>query len=136
MNAYAPAVPRLPLGVAVLAVLTGLVGAFVLIAGLVIVLVAAYVIAAMGWTAMFGSGVLAGLIALVVGGVILAAAAGLWDQEMWAYVLAILVTGGAAIWFIGRPLWDGGGFASIETLPALISGLLFVYLLAVKNHFG
>ncbi len=137
MTAYAnaPVAPSLPLGVAVLAVLTGLVGAFILIAGLIVVVVALFALSSVGWAAMFGSGVIAGLIALVIGAVILAVASGLWDQEMWAYVLAILVSGAAVLWFIARPLWDGGGIASVETLPALVSGVLFLYLLAVKNHF-
>ena len=135
MSGYASGVPRLPLGVAVLAVLTGLVGAFVLIVGLVIVLVGLYVIGSVGWTAMFGTGLATGLIALVVGAIILALATGLWDQELWAFVLTVIVTGAAALWFVARPLWEGGGLASIETLPAIVSGALFLYLLAVKNHF-
>ena len=135
MSGYGSALPRLPLGVAVLAVLTGLVGAFLLITGVIIALVALLVLASIGWTGMFGTGVVAGLIALFVGGVVLATATGLWDQELWAFVVAVLVTGAGALWFIGRPLWDGGGIGSIETVPALVSGTLFVYLLAVKNHF-
>ncbi|HTW76249.1 MAG TPA: hypothetical protein VMG14_00585 [Thermoplasmata archaeon] len=133
--ANAPVVPGLPLGVAVLAVLTGLVGAFLLFGGILVVAVALFGIASLGWASMFGTGLFAGLIVLLVGAVILAVASGLWDQEMWAYVLAVIVTGAAALWFVARPLWDGGGLASVETLPALVSGVLFVYLLAVKNHF-
>ena len=135
MSGYATGVPRLPLGVALLAVLTGIVGALVLIAGLVIVLVALYVLSSVGWATMFGTGLIAGLITLAIGIFVLAVATGLWDQELWAFVLAVIATGAAAVWFIGRPLWDGGGLASIETLPALISGGLLVYLLAVQNHF-
>ena len=135
MSAYATSYPRLPLGVAFLAVLTGLVGALILIAGVVIVLVALYVIASAGWTAPFGSGMVAGLVTLVIGAIVLAVATGLWDQELWAFVLALVVTGAGALWFIARPLWDGGGVASIETLPAVVFGGLFVYLLAVENHF-
>ncbi len=135
MGGYATAVPRLPLGVAVLAVLTGIAGAFVLIAGFVVVLVALYGVASVGATSIFGSGLVAGLIALVIGAIVLAVASGLWDQELWAFVLAILATGAGVLWFIGRPLWDGGGLASIETLPALVFGTLFVYLLAVNDHF-
>lgn len=135
MSGYASGYPSLPLGVAVLAVLAGLVGVFVLIAGAVIVLVALYVIASVGWTGMFGSGVVAGLITLIIGAVVLAAATGLWDQELWAFVLAVIVTGATALWFIGLPLLDGGGVASIETWPALVSGGLLVYLRAVRNYF-
>jgi hypothetical protein len=132
--AYASA-PRLPLGVAVLAVLTGIFGAFVLIAGLVILLVALFALAGYGWTAMFGAGTVVGLITLIIGAVILAVASGLWDQELWALVIAIIVTGLLVVWFIVRPLWYGGGVDSILTLPAIISGVLFVYLLAVQDAF-
>jgi hypothetical protein len=135
MTAYATSTPRLPIGVAVLAVLTGLVGALILIAGVVILLVALYVIASVGWTAPFGAGMIAGLVTLLVGAIVLAIATGLWDQELWAFVLAVIVTGAGVLWFVARPLWDGGGIASIETLPALVFGTVFVYLLAVENHF-
>jgi len=135
MSGYATAAPRLPLGVAVLAVLTGLVGALILLAGVVIVLVALFAIASAGWIAPFGTGMIAGLITLIVGAVVLVVATGLWDRELWAFVLAVIVTGAGVLWFIGRPLWDGGGVTSIETLPALVFGTVFVYLLAVENHF-
>jgi hypothetical protein len=135
MSAYATSTPSLPLGVAVLAVLTGLVGALVLIAGAAIVLVALFAIASYGWIAPFGVGMVAGLITLLVGAIILVIATGLWDQELWAFALAVIVTGAGVLWFIARPLWDGGGVASIETWPALLFGVVFVYLLAVNNHF-
>jgi len=135
MSGYASGVPRLPLGVAVLAVLTGLVGFLVLIAGLVIVLVALYVLSSVGWAAMFGTGLIAGLITLVIGAIVLAVATGLWDQELWAFVLAVIVTGAAVLWFVARPLVAGDGIGSIETVPAVVSGLLFIYLLAVSDHF-
>ena len=134
MGGYAT--PRLPLGVAVLAVLTGVFGAIVLIAGLVITLVAVALLAGYGWTAMFGAGTFVGLVTLVIGAVILAIAFGLWDQEMWAFVLALLATGFAVVWYIAIPLWDGGGLASVLNLPAVLSGLIFVYLLAVQDAFN
>jgi hypothetical protein len=133
MGGYA--FPRLPLGVAVLAVLTGIFGAIVLLAGLVIVLVALFVLASAGYAATFGAGAIVGLVVLAVGAIILAIAFGLWDQELWAFVLALLATGAAAAWFIARPLLDGGGLASILTLPAIFSGVLFIYLLAVNDAF-
>jgi uncharacterized membrane protein len=135
MSSYANSTPSLPLGVAVLAVLTGLVGALILIVGVVILLVALLVIASAGWAVSFGTGVIAGLVTLLIGAIVLAVATGLWDQELWAFVLAVIVTGAGVLWFIARPLWDGGGVGSIETLPAAVFGVLFVYLLAVENHF-
>jgi hypothetical protein len=133
MSAYGT--PSLPLGVAVIAVLLGLFGALVLVGGLVVILAVTLGTATMGWATTFGVGLIAGLIAFVIGAIVLAIAFGLWDQELWAFVLALIVTGLAVFWFIGRPLYDGGGLASIENLPALVSGVLFVYLLAVEDHF-
>jgi hypothetical protein len=134
MSGYA--LPRLPLGVAVLAVLTGIFGAIVLIAGLVIVLAALFLLSGMGWAATFGTGAIVGLITFLIGAVILGVAFGLWDQELWAFVLALIATGFAAVWFIALPLLSGGGLASVLTWPAVISGVLFVYLLAVQNAFN
>ncbi|MGA8302239.1 MAG: hypothetical protein WA691_06080 [Thermoplasmata archaeon] len=133
MGGYAT--PRLPLGVAVLAVLTGIFGAIVLLAGLVVVLVALLVLASAGYAATFGVGAIAGLILFTVGAIILAIAFGLWDQELWAFVLALIATGAAVVWFIVLPLLGGGGLASILTLPGIFSGVLFVYLLAVQDAF-
>ncbi len=135
MGAYATGAPRLPLGVAVLAVLSGIFGAIVLVGGLVIVLAALFLSGSVGWTAMWGSGLVAGLVALIIGVFILAVATGLWDQELWAFALAVIASGFGVLWFIARPLVGGGGLVSIETVPALLFGALFVYLLAVNDAF-
>lgn len=135
MGGYSVALPRLPLGVAVLAVLTGIAGAFVLIAGLVVVLVALLVLSSVGWAAAFGTGLLAGAVTAIIGLFVLTVAVGLWDQELWAFVLAVIVTGAGTVWFVALPLVNGGGLVSVETLPAVAFGVLFVYLLAVKDHF-
>jgi hypothetical protein len=134
MSGYA--LPRLPLGVAVLSVLMGLFGAFVLIVGLVIVLAAVAVLSGAAWAATFGSGIVVGLITFVIGAVILGIASGLWDQELWAFVLALIATGVGVVWFIALPLLGGGGLAAVLDWPAVISGVLFVYLLAVQNAFN
>lgn len=72
---------------------------------------------------------------LPLGVAVLAVAPGPWDQDMWAHVVAILVRGGAAVCFVVRALWEGGGPASIEMPRSHTSELLLAYLLAVKNHF-
>lgn len=125
----------LPLGVAVLAVLVGIFGAFLLLAGLVVTLVALFHIAATGWTTGFGTGAVSGLITLLFGAIILAVAFGLWDQELWALVLAIIAVGAAVVWFIVLPLYTGSGVGSVVNLPAIVSGILLIYLVAVSDHF-
>jgi hypothetical protein len=130
----APA-PRLPIGVAILAVLSGIFGFIVLVVGLLVLLVSLFGVSSFGWATAYGTGAIAGLIILIVGVVILSVASGLWDQELWALVIAIIVTGVAVLWFVFRPLYDGYGVASIENVPAIFSAVLFVYLLAVSNDF-
>jgi hypothetical protein len=39
------------------------------------------------------------------------------------------------IWFVGLPLLNGGGLASVINIPSVVSAVLFVYLLAVQDHF-
>ncbi|MCI4366972.1 MAG: hypothetical protein L3K08_04390 [Thermoplasmata archaeon] len=118
---------QLPLGVAILAVLIGIFGAVILVVGLLVLLaIAGLALSGVVVTSVFGAtGVVAGLIIVIVGAVILAVATGLWDQELWALVLAILVLlfYGAAEFFSGN--WFG----------LAIVGLLLVYLVAVSRHF-
>jgi hypothetical protein len=118
---------QLPLGVAILAVLIGIFGAVILVVGLLVLLaIAGLALSGVVVTSVFGAtGFVAGLIIVFVGAVILAVATGLWDQELWALVLAILVLlfYGAAEFFSGS--WFG----------LAIVGLLLVYLVAVSRHF-
>jgi hypothetical protein len=118
--------PSLPLGVAILAVLIGLFGLLYLIIG-ILGLVGSGVLAG-AVPALAGTGLVAALILLVVGVVILVIASGLWDQELWALVLCILVVG--AVFFLD--LLAGRLF----TFGGIVSGLLLIYLVAVHNHFS
>jgi hypothetical protein len=117
----------LPLGVAILAVLVGIFGFFILILGLLLMFAAAGVaLGGLGVTSVFGmTGAIAGLIVLVVGIVILGVAVGLWNQELWALVLAILV-----LIFFGVV-----DFIASSWLGLVIVVLLLVYLVAVARHF-
>ncbi|MFZ0699989.1 MAG: hypothetical protein WAN74_07385 [Thermoplasmata archaeon] len=118
---------RLPLGVAILAILIGIFGFFVLISGLLLLLsVAGVSLGGLAVTSVFGAtGIVAAIIVLIIGLVILGTAVGLWNQELWALVLAILVLlFYAVIEFVGSA-W----------LSLVIVVLLLVYLLAVSRHF-
>jgi hypothetical protein len=118
---------RLPLGVAILAILIGIFGFFVLIDGLLLLLTVAGVsLGGLGVTSVFGAtGIVAAIIIVIIGLVILGTAVGLWNQELWALVLAILVLlFYAVVEFVGSA-W----------LSLLIVVLLLVYLVAVSRHF-
>jgi hypothetical protein len=121
-----PEEPSKPIGVAILAVLIGIVGFFFIVAG---VLLAALDIAVGISLPQFGMyGVLvAGIILLVIGLIILGVALGLWHQRLWALVLAIIVF---ALYFISDAL--AGAYFSLGAIIALI---LVIYLLAVHRHF-
>jgi hypothetical protein len=124
---YPTSIGRLPLGVAILAVLIGLFGAFVLIVGLFVLFVSAGIaLAGVGSTSVFGmTGTIAGVIGTLIGVVILTVAGGLWNQELWALALAIIV-----LVFYG--IVD---FVSNAWLGLLIVMALVVYLAAVSDHF-
>jgi hypothetical protein len=119
----ATSVGQLPLGVAIIAVLVGIFGFFVLLAGIILLVVGIGIglsVSIFGFT-----GAIAGLIFLLIGAIILAIATGLWDQELWALVLAIIV-----LLFYGAV-----EFFSAAWLGFIIVVLLLIYLVAVSSHF-
>jgi hypothetical protein len=118
---------QLPLGVAILAVLIGLFGFVILLVGLLLLLsIAGLALGGVAVTSIFGvTGTLAGLIILIIGVIILAVATGLWDQELWALVLAIVV-----LLFYGAAEFTSGNWLGLG-----IVALLLVYLAAVSGHF-
>jgi hypothetical protein len=117
---------RLPLGVAVIAILIGVFGFFVLFGGLLLLVFGTTVAIGGGSVAVFGTtGTVAGLIILILGIIILAVASGLWNQELWALALAIIV-----LLFYGVVT-----FVSQSWLALIVVGALLIYLVAVSNHF-
>ncbi len=118
-------VGRLPLGVAILAILIGVFGLFVFILG--------FVLAASGLggdlgasSSVFGvTGILAIFTLLVVGAIMLAVAFGLWHQEFWALVLAIIV-----LLFYGVIEFVASAWVAFAIVVVLL-----VYLIAVSQHF-
>jgi hypothetical protein len=131
-QAYAPGYepvpeePSKPIGVAILAVLIGIVGFLFIVAG---VLLAALDVAVGISIPQVGSyGILVvGIVILIIGLIILGVALGLWHQRLWALVLAILVFGG---YFVLDSL-AGSWFS----LGWIISLVLVIYLIAVHRHF-
>jgi hypothetical protein len=118
---------NLPLGVAILAILIGIFGFFVLVGGLLLLLsVAGYGLGVVWVTSVFGAtGTIAGIIIVIVGLVILGVAVGLWNQELWALVIAILAL----------LIYGALEFLSASWLGLVIVVLLLIYLVAVAGHF-
>jgi len=114
----------LPLGVAILAILVGIFGFFVFLVG--IFLLVGVALGGVAVTSVFGvTGTLADIIILVIGLVILGVAVGLWNQELWALVLAILVL----------LVYAALEFVSASWLGLIVVVLLLIYLVAVARHF-
>ena len=120
-----PMPPSRPLGVAILAVLVGLYGVFLILAGIV-VLAGAAVLGSLAGYQFAGLPLFAvGAIVFILGIVILAAALGLWHLRLWALVLARIVT------FIEVVSYGLAG----AILGLAIALIIFVYLLAGHRHF-
>jgi hypothetical protein len=113
--------------VAIIAVLVGIFGFFVLVGGLLLLASAAgYALGGVWVTSVFGTtGTIAGIIISIIGLVILAVAVGLWNQELWALVLAILVL----------LVYAAVEFVAAAWLGLLIVVLLLIYMVAVAKHF-
>jgi hypothetical protein len=123
-----PPAPSRPLGVAILAVLIGIYGFLVFLAGLLLA-VGSSVLSGLGnATHFFGqSGVIVGVIAAIIGLIVLGLAVGLWHLRMWALVLTLLFL---IFELVSNAL--AGAYISLGFIVALI---LFLYLLAVHRHF-
>jgi hypothetical protein len=117
---------RLPLGVALLALLIGIFGFFVLLVGALLLVFGTSIAFGTGSVTVFGTGgALAGLVILIVGIVILAVAAGLWDQELWALALAIIILLFYGIVELLAQSW----------IAVLLIAALLAYLVIVSSHF-
>lgn len=126
---YPPAAqePGLPIGVAILAVLIGIVGFLFILAGVLLAALGIGLGISFPAVGSYG-GVIVGVVLLVIGLIILGVALGLWHQRLWALVLAIIVFGG---YFILDAL--AGAYFSLGAIIALV---LVIYLIAVHRHFA
>ncbi|MFZ0699109.1 MAG: hypothetical protein WAN74_02815 [Thermoplasmata archaeon] len=135
--------PGLPLGVAIIAILVGIVGAFLFVSGIIVILASlVHTISSGQFATWFGQTLLAGIVTLIFGLILVAVAFGLWDQSLWAYALAVLVLIVSFVFDLGRPIYDsranitGNVVASaVFTVPAIVTLLLLIYLLLVHEHF-
>ncbi len=116
---------RTPLGVAILSVLIGIVGVVFLVVGFLAGLLN---IATPGVSShLFVGGWIGIALLLLFGVVLLAVASGLWDGELWALVLSIIVVG---LYFLSD-LISGALF----TVGGIVLLLLLIYLVAVSPNF-
>jgi hypothetical protein len=116
----------LPIGVAILAVLIGIVGFFLLIVGVLLLLVGIVGYTVPGYVALFGASILGGAILTIFAIILLAVAFGLWNTELWALVLSIIVV---ILLLIGDAITQG------LSLGVILLGLLLLYLVLVNRHF-
>jgi hypothetical protein len=123
-----PPEPSRPLGVAILAVLIGIAGILWTLLGLLVIAsvsIGAYTGAI---PSVFGvTGIVAGIVLLIVGLIVLGLALGLWHQRMWALVLTIL--------FLLVELAIYGYARDFLSWGFVIALVLLVYLAAVHRHF-
>lgn len=115
-----------PLGVAILAILIGLFGALLLLGSIVLFLVGTPLIGTSGF-GLSGSVFIDAVVLLIVAILLFVVATGLWDLQMWALVLSIIVVG-----FLWLSDIVSGHLLSVSSL---IEVLLLVYLILVRHHF-
>ena len=125
--AYTPAAPmgrpfHRPILVGILAVIISIVGALILIAGILLALGLGLIggMAFGGVGALVGAAV--GLVVVIAGAITLIAGLGLWGMQSWAWYLSILV------------VILGIVFAGITGKVAY--GLMLLYLVGVRRHFN
>jgi hypothetical protein len=122
--------PSRPLGVAILAILIGIYGFIEFLLGLFLA-VGSTIGLQYGGGNLFGhfgySGVVGGLIVLVVGLIILGLAVGLWHLRLWALVLTLI--------FLIFVMVSDGLAGMYITFGFIVALLLAIYLIAVSRHF-
>jgi lysylphosphatidylglycerol synthetase-like protein (DUF2156 family) len=127
---YGAAPPKRPLGVTILAILSGLGGLGEIVAGFALIGVAA-----LGATALAGAGIpawIAGLAAvlgaviLILGLVTLVVAIGLWRMRGWAWWVAIVVNILSIILNAATLSWFG----------VIIPLIIVIYLVVIRDKFG
>jgi hypothetical protein len=122
-----PVRPRLPIGVAILAVLIAIFSVLMLLAGLLF-LAATFVgsIAPASLEIFQSIDLVGALILIILGCALLAVATSLWRQETWAlWTTIVLVFATTAYLF----------FTGSITILFLIFVVLFIYLISVRRYF-
>ncbi|HTP53682.1 MAG TPA: hypothetical protein VML94_01800 [Thermoplasmata archaeon] len=122
-----PVRPRLPIGVAVLAIVIAFLAVVMVLAGLLFVLNGALGPIVPSSLEIFQSIDLEGAAILMVLGIaMLTVATSLWRQETWALWTTIVLVFGATAYLF---------FTGLITILFLVFVVLLVYLLAVRRYF-
>ncbi|MGA7861491.1 MAG: hypothetical protein WCB19_06500 [Thermoplasmata archaeon] len=119
--------PSLPIGVAILSIVTATVGVLLMISGILFVLTYYASVFVPSSLVIFHVGDPTGAVVLVVlGAVIALLSSALWHQELWAFYLMVgfLFLGLAYLFFTD----------SITYLFVIVL-VVFIYLIAVRHHF-
>lgn len=133
----------LPLGVAIIAILVGIIGAFLFVGGCIVILASfVHTISSGQFAGWFGQTILAGVVSLIFGVILLGVAFGLWEQALWAYALAVLVLVVSFLFDVGRPIYNSRASitssvigSAFLTVPVIVTLVLLIYLLLVREHF-
>ena len=119
--------PRLPIGIAVLAVLIAIFAVLMVLAGLL------FLVAQVGGAVVPSSleifqsiDLLGAVILLIFGAALLSVATSLWRQETWALWTTIALVFGTSAYLF---------FTGSITVLFLIFVVLFIYLLSVRRYF-
>jgi hypothetical protein len=119
--------PSLPIGVAVLAIVTAAVGVVLIVSGVLFVLAIYGSLVIPSSLVIFHVGSALGATVLVVlGSVITLLSTALWHQELWAFYLMV------GFLFLGLSYLF---FTDFITYLFVIVLVVFIYLIAVRHHF-
>jgi hypothetical protein len=119
--------PSLPIGVAILSIVTAAVGVLLMVSGILFVLNYYGSLVVPSSLVILHVGSPTGATVLVVlGAVIALLSSALWHQELWSFYLMVgFLFGGLAYLF----------FTDSITYLFLIALVVFIYLIAVRHHF-
>ncbi len=119
--------PSLPIGVAILSIVTAAVGVLLMVSGILFVLSYYASLVVPSSAILFHVGNPIGATVLVVlGAVIALLSSALWHQELWAFYLMV------GFLFLGLAYLF---FTDSITYLFLIVLVVFIYLIAVRHHF-
>jgi len=130
---------RRPIGIAIISILNFAAGIYSILVGLGVTSVGAYGffadkgITTETKTQLGGIGI-AGIVTLVLGIITILVAIGLWKLKTWAWYFAFLITAFHLVNWIYAGVTSA--FSTIIIIHIVAYGVLTLYLLAVKKHFG
>lgn len=128
-----------PIGIAIISILNFLAGLYLVLVGLGLAGGAGYGyftnanITADQEKGFLGVGIY-GILALVLGILTIIVAVALWRLKSWAWYLAFIIS----VINLAHVIYSGvqNGFSQDVIIHAVAYGLMTLYLLAVKKHFG